>query len=251
MGNSDSKVSKSSRQSITSSTWSSAGDTRARMQVIVESEFERNRDPRSGCLGVEGFQRCLQSVQEQFDLFSIANSPLGVGLFYSSSADRSGEQAIMNKAEYMTALTALLNNTDPNVANTLTLQCIQRWYCSTHKDQDLPSISDEMIGWFFEASWRFAFQEMHRRLSSNVSLRGAAESDAIARFREGHIKDLHKTLGRVGLNTSMDRTLVVTVGEETVSVPTSFSNLSKRRATPEATPRVESFRKSAGAYPDL
>lgn len=224
MGNSDSKQSKSSRQSIRSSVLSGSDDTRSKIQGQLTAEFDKNADPVLGTITSESFHNCLRSVQDKFDLYSIADSPLCIGLFYASVQSAS----VMNQSEYSLAISALLNTADSNVSE-LTTRSILKWYSHSRKMAESNSMTSEIMQAFLEASWRFGFVEMSRKLLSNKILNGTSESEAISRFSESNIRSLSAQ------SPYIDRGICVTVGDESLTVPTSFSHLngSSRGAYPE------------------
>lgn len=226
MGNSDSKQSRTSRQSITSSSSPAVVDPRAKIGAYLKSEFDKYCDITTDCLSSEAFHTCLRSVQEEFDLYNIADSPLCVGLFALSAVERPGGRPVMTRAEYTSATSALLNSEDIALTNKSILQ----WHGSSRKT----TATDEILTSFYEASYRFAFAEMNRKLLSNMYLNGTWETDAISRFSELHVKKL----AVVDKSSGDDRTIHLCVGTESVSVPTSFSYLSAKSRPASVYPQL-------------
>lgn len=247
MGNSDSK-----QQKGTSGTPpQSQQPYQTRVHSMLESEFEKRSDYQKSHMSCEAFQACLKTVQDEFDLYSIAYSPLGVGLFELYTDERPEMKSVMSLSEYAMAMAVLFNNNDPSTVFNITTQAILRWYAVK---QNLPSVprdvTKEMIISFFEASWSFAWSELSRRVLSNVCLNGKAETEAIQRFSETHSKYFATNPSCLSLKAT-DRTITVSVGDETVQVPTSFSYLSRPRTNGSETPPLHSRRKGNITYPEL
>jgi hypothetical protein len=197
---------------------------------------------------------CLRNVQEQFDFYSIAGSPLGIGLFEISCKERTGGQPLMSITEYASAMAVLFNSLDPATQLGLSSQAVLKWFAVTANPSKPPtSLTDEVLGAFFEASWRFAWMELHGKLLSNVCLNGKAETEAIERFNETHSKYFatHAGMLLIGNNPPTDRTIIVSVGDESVYIPTAFSFVSRQRKSTGETPPNGNAARSSSAYPDL
>jgi hypothetical protein len=224
------------------------------VHTLLESEFEKRCDQSTKFINRESFQACLRSVQDQFDFYSIAGSPLGVGLFEVSCKERHGGQSVMSISEYASAMAVLFNSLDTATQVGLTSQAILKWFILTTNPAKPPSaLTDDVLVAFFEASWKFAWRELTGKLLSHICLNGKAETEAIERFSETHVK-FFSTRGApvsVGGNPPVDRTIIVSVGDESIMVPTSFSFLSKQRKSVGDTPPNGFTTKSTSAYPDL
>lgn len=245
MGNSDSKPSKgSSAVPLTS-----AQSYQSRVHALLESEFIKRSESPQTHISFEGFQACLKSVQDEFDLYSISNSPLGIGLFELYADEKPDSKGLMSMSEYAMAMAVLFNNNDPSTIFKITSQAMLKWYALKNNLATAPrELSSEAVIEFFEASWTFAWAELLKRLLSNACLNGKAETEAIQRFSETHVKFFASTPNSL-FAKGIDRTIVVSVGDEVVQVPTSFSYLSRPRNPGSDTPPFRN--KAKNAYPEL
>jgi hypothetical protein len=236
MGNSDSKSAKHPILSTPSSK-ALAQEYKQKVEARLEAEFEKRADLQYNALSQESFQTCLRKIQNEFGLFNISGSPLSVGLFHSVALERPAGKPLMTKPEYASAMELMFHTCEQSVLISATTQAILRWYGTTKSKSGtmVSKLTDEILVAFFEASWRFAWNEMTtKKLGSNIRLNGKAESEAIERFMESHTKYFatHPNVLKLYDATSVsspavDRSLTVRVGEESVTVPTSFSFLSK------------------------
>jgi len=248
MGNSDSKQPKSTGTVPLTSLQS----YQSRVHSLLESEFLKRCEPQKTHISCNGFQACLKTVQDEFQLYSIAYSPLGIGLFESYVSEKPEGRALMSMSEYAIAMAVLFNPNDPGTVFGITSQAILKWYAAKFFPQALPrELNNEVIVAFFEASWSFAWSELAKRLLSNVCLNGKAETEAIQRFSDTHMKYFASAPNSLSLKLSVDRTVCVSVGDESVQVPTSFSYISKPRLPGSETPPLRADIKGANSYPEL
>ena len=251
MGNSDSK-SKNGLQVSTPSTAELAAAYREKVQARLESEFDKKADIQHNALSRDAFQSCLRRIEEEFDLFAISGSHLSLGLFESIVKIHPGGNHLMTKSEYASAMGLLFNNCDQSVLISATTQAILKWYEVVRTPGiTYTRISDEILVSFFEASWRHAWLRLGHKLSSNACLNGKAETDALSRFADSHAKffmghtsqlKLYETGSTSTSGGAVDRTITISVGEETINVPTSFSFVSKP---------ISFGRNTKISYPDL
>lgn len=250
MGNSDSKIQRRSSTSTGQATQSH----RAKIHSFLEREFNKRADPLSGHLSRSGFQLCLKTMEEEFEMYHLANSPLGIGLFEITIKEKPNGNSVMTSNEFASAMAVLFNHIEPAAMAALTTQAILKWYSHTHPSVNPPAgvLNDEILVSFFEASWRAAWAELSERLLSNVQLNGNAETEAIQRFNDTHVKFFtshSKELATI-VSLAADKTIVVSVGSEAVCIPTSFSFTSKKRAvTGGDTPPLT--RRQQHAYPEF
>ena len=234
MGNSDSKT-KSGIQSSTPSSAELAKAYRAKVQARLEAEFDKRADFQLNALSRESFQSCLKKIQDEFDLYNISGSPLSIGLFESVTIMRPDGKPFMTKTEYASAMGLLFNNCEQSVLISATTQAILKWYEVIRSQGTVYTrLTDEILVGFFEASWKFAWAQMHTtKLSSNACLNGKGETDAIQRFADNHSKYFSAHSGNLKLYdpssnpAAVDRTITVSVGDDIVHVPISFSHVSK------------------------
>lgn len=268
MGNSDSKTGKQFPQTTPSSK-ALAQEYMLKVQSRLEAEFDKRADIQSNSLTRESFQACLRKVQEEFGLFNISGSPLGVGLFESTAVSRPGGKAMMTKSEYASAMSLIFHHCEQSLLISATTQAILRWYASTRTASGAvyTKLTDEILVAFFEASWRFAWNELiHKKLSSNSRLNGKSETEAIERFSESHLKyfsshpsDLKLYDPSSTLSPAVDKCITARIGDDYVIVPTSFSFVTRLSATsPNGSGRFLSESQRRGAvptsqvlYPDL
>ena len=269
MGNADSKPGK---QSIltTPSSQALAQEYMRKVQARLESEFYKRADIQSNALTKESFQACLRKVQEEFGLFHISGSPLSVGLFESTAVSHPGGKPVMTRSEYATAMGLIFHNCEQSLLISATTQAILRWYASSKvgSTTTYARLTDEILVSFFEASWRFAWSELiNKKLSSNARLNGKAETETIQRFVDTHTKYFAAHIGELKLydpssasSPSVDKSITVRVGEDYVTVPTSFSFVTRHSAvSPRASGRIGSDSPKNGSrpstsrvlYPDL
>lgn len=255
MGNSDSKQSKPN--STTTSNASIAQSVRIRIQTSLEAEFDKRVNAGTGGLSRDNFHSCLRTVQSDFDLYSVAGSPLGNGLFEVFSSG----QGFLTKEGYASAMGVVFdNNQTPSTLVSMTTQAILKWYEMTRPSVSPPNIiTSDVLAAFYEASWTFAWSEIFRKLSSNMYLNGREETRALERFADSRKCHFAANIGSLGLGP--DRTITISVGDNTVSVPTSFSHMSSQKiaSIPPVRPAAVSAHSSAlsapvrgvMAYPEL
>ena len=227
MGNSDSKPTK---QGGTPSP-SHHGTNPNAIRGIIEREFLKRSQQSPGYISRDGFQSCLRTIQTELDLFAIAKSPLGLGLFEMYAKERPNGQAVISAVEYAAAISILFDGVDIATQTRLTAQCILDWYSLTHTSSQAPTaVTDDMVIAFYEATWKFAWSELRMMLLSNACLNGKDESEAILRFSESNLKHFNAncTTGWVLTCPPTDRTISVRIGDDVVHVPTSFSFTSNR-----------------------
>jgi hypothetical protein len=250
MGNSDSKGGKNTpRTSLTSSQ-----SYKSKVHTTLESEFAKRADPQSGTLSRDGFHACLKAIQGQFDFVNIAYSPLATGLFEISLKERPGGKSLMTITEFASAMAVLFNNLDANTLTALTNQSILRWFQVTFSPKNLPATpSEEILISFFEASWKFGWSELSNRIISNVCLNGKSETDAIERFSEANRKFFitHPGELNVALLPPVDKTIILSIGDEEVQIPTSFSFIIRNRGIGSEYPQKRTFNQPSSAYPEL
>lgn len=249
MGNSDSKQLKgTSNISLTS-----AQAYRNGVHSFLEKEFEKRADPTTKQLSREGFQACLKAVQEQYDLKSIASSPLGIGLFELSAKERPGNKAVLSINEYASAMAVIFNSIDQPVLASLTTQGILKWYQFANTLPTAPTaVSEDILVAYFDSTWRFAWSELSSRILSNICLNGKGEAEAIGRFCEAGAKFLHShpsELNVFALPIS-DKSISVSIGDEEVIVPTSFSFIAKSTQRGDS-PLGPNKRGGTSAYPEI
>jgi hypothetical protein len=250
MGNSDSKPVKGTS---TISLTSEQAD-RNRIHSFLELEFERRADRETKYLSRDGFQQCLKAVQDQYELRNISGSPLGIGLFEISAKERSQGKAVMSVSEYASAMAVLFNSIDASTLASLTSQAVLKWFQTFRGLPSPPSVvSDEIMICFVESSWRFAWAELSNRILSNVCLNGKSEMEAIERFSESHAKFFSAHIRELNLTLvpPVDRTIHVSVGDEEILVPTSFSFVSKQKPPRYDDLRTRATRSGPSAYPEI
>lgn len=249
MGNSDSKQLKgTSNISLTS-----AQAYRNGLHSFLEREFEKRADSASKQLSRDGFQACLRAVQEQYDLKSIASSPLGIGLFELSAKERPGNRPVLSISEYASAMAVIFNNMEQPVLSSMTTQAILKWYQFANTLPNMPTaITDDIVVAFFDATWRFAWSELSRRILSNVCLNGKGEAEAIGRFSEAGAKffDSHASELNTVETSLLDNTISVSIGDEEVLAPTSFSFIAKSNQRGSDFP-TGTNKRAVVAYPEL
>ena len=222
---------------------------------MLETEFDKRADPQTKLLTKDGFNSCLKVVQSQFEFSNLAGSPLAIGLFEHFAKDRPGGRAVLSITEYASAMAVLFNSMDSGTLVAITAQAIMRWYQVTHRPSIPPTtLNDDILVAYFEASWLFAWTVLSARISSNFCLNGKNESEAIERFYQSHAKyfSLHPNELNLGGGTPSDKTIVVSIGDEEVHVPTTFSFISKQKGAQaiDFTPG-RSLNRASNAYPEL
>jgi hypothetical protein len=157
----------------------------------------------------------------------------------------------MTKSEFASAMGMLFNNCDASVLISATTQAVLKWYeISRTPGVVYTRLSDEILVAYFEASWRHAWSQMSRKLASNACLNGKAESEALLRFADVHSKYFTGHASQLKLydtGGAVDKTITISVGDETVHVPTSFSFVSK----PVSLHAPQNNRNSKISYPEL
>lgn len=251
MGNSDSK----SAKGTPGASLTSAQSYRNEVHTLLEVEFHKRADTVTQLLSRDGFHACLRSVQVQFDFNHFAGSPLATGLIEHFARERPGGKAVLSITEYASAMAVLFNNMDAATMTRLTNQAILRWFQVVHRPTSVPaSLTDDILVAYFEAVWVFAWAELSTRVSSNFCLNGKSETEAIEKFCQANSKyfSAHPHELSLAAGSPLDKTLVVSIGDEEVSVPTSFSFLSKRKV-PAASNYVlgRSPNRGTNAYPEL
>jgi hypothetical protein len=240
MGNSDSKTGKQFVQTTPSSK-ALAQEYMMKVQNRLEAEFDKRADIQSNTLTRDSFQACLRKVQEEFGLFNISGSPLGIGLFESSAVSHPDGKVVLTKSEYASAMSLLFHHCEQSLLISATTQAILRWYASTKGSTGsvYTKLTDEILVSFFEASWRFAWNELiYKKLSSNSRLNGKSETEAIQRFSESHLKYFSSHPAELKLYDpssasapTVDKCITARVGDDYVVVPTSFSFVTRLSAT--------------------
>jgi hypothetical protein len=223
MGNSDSKPVKAN--SAANSTISIAQSVRIRVHSALEAEFEKRVNQATGGLSRDNFHACLRVIQGDFDLYCLSGSPLGIGLFEVFS----NGQAFLSKEGYASAMGVVFDSNQTSASLlSITTQSILKWYEISRPSMAVPTqLTNEILLAFFEASWKFAWTEVFRTLSSNMYLNGREETRALERFADSN-KDFFtaSNIPNLSLGNNTDRTISISVGDTVVSVPTSFSYMS-------------------------
>ena len=248
MGNSDSKGGRTTPTASVSQTYKS------KVHSFLEQEFDKRSDPNTKNLSRDGFHACLKAIQEQFDFINLAYSPLAIGLFEISSKERPGGKHVITITEFASAMAVLFNNLDSNTLMALTNQSILKWYEACFNPKMVsPSPTEEILVAFFEASWKFAWFELSNRIISNVCLNGKGEAEAIERFGEIHKKffSAHPSELSLAVSPPVDKNIVLSIGDEEVRIPTSFSFIMRQRVPGREYPSNKPLNQPSSAYPEL